>query len=80
MLTTSNLTTVAIELKFELFISSLISNIWQVALISDGNSLANSTKIFSTKIDVFQCGVTATCYNTHRFTTLTTASYNSHFA
>ena len=53
MLTTSNLTTIAIELKLELFISSLISNIRQVALISNGNSLANSNKVFLTKIDKF---------------------------
>ena len=57
MLTTSNIKyqphQIALELKLELFISSIISNIWQVSLIRDGNSLANSNKMFSTKMDKF---------------------------
>ena len=42
ILTTSKLTRIALELKSELFISSIISNIWKVSLIRDGNLLANS--------------------------------------
>ena len=57
MLTTSSLTRIALELKLELFISSIISNIWQIFLIYDGNSLANSNKIFSTKVDKFSTAV-----------------------
>ena len=57
MLTTSSLTRIALELKLELFISSIISNIWQIFLIYDGNSLANSNKIFSTKVDKISTAV-----------------------
>ena len=57
MLTASKLTRIALELKLELFISSIISNIWQVSLIRDGNLLANSNKTFSTKMDKFSTAV-----------------------
>ena len=40
-----------------MFISSIISNIWQVSLIHDGNSLSNLNKTFSTKIDKFSTEV-----------------------
>ena len=53
MLTTSKLTRIVLELKLELFISSIISYIWQLSLICDGNSLANSNKTFPLKIDKF---------------------------
>ena len=57
MLTTSKHTGIALETKLELFISSIISNIWQVSLICDGNLLANSNKTFSTKMDKFSTSV-----------------------
>ena len=57
MLTTSKLTRMALKLRFELFISSIISNTWHVSLIRDGNSLANLKKTFSTKMDKFSTAV-----------------------
>ena len=57
MLTTSKLTRMALKLRFELFISSIISNTWHVSLIRDGNSLANLKKTFSIKMDKFSTAV-----------------------
>ena len=57
MLTTSKLTRMALKLRFELSISSIISNTWHVSLIRDGNSLANLKKTFSIKMDKFSTAV-----------------------